>query len=109
MTQPAAPTLEREREKLFLTDAELRRRLGVPEREFRQAIQQLDSKPTGFPKKQKLWGDRRWWPAVEAYLNRTGGILQNDAARLITETRDRSRTPRRSSQRSHQAEGHPYD
>lgn len=109
MTAPTPETVEREKDKYLLTDAELRRRLGVPEREFRRAIQQLDSKPTGFPKKQKLWGDRRWWPAVEAYFNAHGGILQNDAARLATETRDRSRLPRRSSQRSHHAEGHSHD
>jgi hypothetical protein len=32
MTMPAADTLEREKDKLYLTDAELVRRLGVPEK-----------------------------------------------------------------------------
>jgi hypothetical protein len=60
---------------LFVTDAELIRRLGVPEKIARAAIRMLDRDPrSGFPKKQKLWGDRRYWPAVCAYLDRTNGL-----------------------------------
>lgn len=110
MTTPAAPTLEREKDKRFVTDSELQRRLGVPERIFRRAIRMLDADPRStFPKKQKLWGDRRWWPAVEKYLDKTGGILRIDADRVAPENRDRTRLPRRSSLRSHPAEGHPND
>lgn len=69
-----APTLERP-ETLWVTDAELIRRLGVPERPARVAIHALDANPrSGFPRKQKLWGDRRYWPAVRAYLDRTNGL-----------------------------------
>jgi hypothetical protein len=32
MTMPAAHTIEREKDKLYLSDAELIRRIGVPER-----------------------------------------------------------------------------
>lgn len=73
MTQPAPETIERERDKLYLTDAELIRRLGVPERLARATIHQLESK-AGFPRKQALWGNRRYWPAVKAYLDRTNGL-----------------------------------
>ena len=60
---------------LFVTDAELIRRLGVPEKIARAAIRALDDNTrSGFPKKQKLWGDRRYWPAVRAYLDRTSGL-----------------------------------
>lgn len=61
------------RETLFVTDAELIRRMGVPEKIARQRLRELDAKAhlTGFPQKQKLWGDRRYWPAVKAYLERT--------------------------------------
>lgn len=60
---------------LYVTDAELIRRLGVPERPARAAIHALDANPSsGFPRKQKLWGDRRYWPAVRAYLDRTSGL-----------------------------------
>jgi hypothetical protein len=76
MTTPAPETIDREQSKLYITDAELIRRLGVPEKIARAVIQELDdkAKQTGFPQKQKLWGDRRYWPAVKAYLDRTNGL-----------------------------------
>lgn len=75
MTAPAAQTVEREQTKLYLTDAELIRRMGVPEKIARDALTMLDRDPrSGFPKKQKLWGDRRYWPAVKAYLDRHNGV-----------------------------------
>jgi hypothetical protein len=73
MTKPSPETLERELGKLYVTDAELIRRLGVPERTARAVIQQLEAK-AGFPRKQALWGNRRYWPAVRAYLDRTNGL-----------------------------------
>jgi hypothetical protein len=69
MTSPSPETLEREKDKLWLTDAEIIRRMGVPEKHARQALQMLDEKRSGFPPKQKLWGDRRYWPAVKAYFD----------------------------------------
>ena len=108
MTAPAPETVEREREKLYVTDAELIRRLGVPEKLGRVVLRELSTKHLGFPKKQKLFGDRYYLPAVQAYFNRINGILPADAARLATENRDRSRLPR-FPQRSHPAEGHPDD
>ena len=75
MSMPNAETRERERDKLYVTDAELIRRLGVPEKIARDALHALDANRTsGFPQKQKLWGDRRYWPAVQAYLDRTNGL-----------------------------------
>lgn len=75
MTSPAPETIEREQSKLYVTDAELIRRLGVPERTARAVIQALDQqRGSGFPPKQRLWGDRRYWPAVKAYLDRTNGL-----------------------------------
>lgn len=60
---------------LWVTDAELIRRAGVPEKVARAAIQMLDRDPrSGFPRKQKLWGDRRYWPAVQDYFARIGGL-----------------------------------
>jgi len=55
---------------LWVTDAEMIRRLGVPEKIARTAIRMLDAKPeSGFPRKQKLWGDRRYWPAIVGYFD----------------------------------------
>ena len=58
-------------ETLFVTDAELIRRIGVPEKIARVAIHALDrDKGSGFPQKQALWGKRRYWPAVRAWFDR---------------------------------------
>lgn len=81
MSMPLPETIEREKSKLWVTDAELIRRMGVPEQQAREALRMLDAKPSGFPKKQKLWGDRRYWPAVEAYFNRLYGVNVDDPQR----------------------------
>jgi hypothetical protein len=71
---------------LFVTDAEMIRRLGVPEKIARDAIRMLDRDPSSrFPQKQALWGDRRYWPAVVDYLDAT----------LRTITRPPSNMPKR--------------
>jgi hypothetical protein len=58
------------RDTLYITDAELIRRLGVPEKIARVTIRSLDGNPqSGFPRKSPLFGDRRYWPAVKAYLD----------------------------------------
>lgn len=76
MSTPEAETLEREKDKLWVTDAELIRRMGVPEKTAREALRMLDAQRSGFPQKQKVWGDRRYWPAVQAYFDRQyGGTL----------------------------------
>jgi hypothetical protein len=72
MTMPAPETLEREQDKLWITDAELIRRIGVPEKKAREALRMAEAK-AGFPRKHKLWGDRRYWPAVKAYFDRLYG------------------------------------
>jgi hypothetical protein len=74
MTTPALETLEREKDKLYLTDAEMIRRLGVPEKVGYETIRALDQRQLGFPRKQKLWGDRRYWPAVKAWLDKHNGL-----------------------------------
>ena len=60
---------------LWITDAEMVRRMGAPEKIARQAIRALDQNPrSGFPKKQALWGGRRYWPAVKVWLDRNNGL-----------------------------------
>jgi hypothetical protein len=71
---PSPDTLDREKEKLFVTDAELIRRLGVPEKIARQTLRELDrDRTSGFPPKVRIWGDRRHWPTVEAYFRNKYG------------------------------------
>jgi len=63
------------REGLWVTDAELIRRTGLPERVVRVALHTLDAdRKSGFPQKKALWGNRRYWPAVKAYFDRTNAI-----------------------------------
>jgi hypothetical protein len=61
---------------LFVNDAELIRRIGVPEKIAREALTTLDRDPkrTGFPQKSKLWGNRRYWPAVRHYFDVENGL-----------------------------------
>lgn len=73
MTAPAQQTLEREKDKLYLTDAELYRRLGVPEKTLRSMLPGLE-KNYGFPPKSPLFGGRRYWPAVKSWLDRHNGL-----------------------------------
>lgn len=78
MASPSPETLEREKDKLYVTDAELIRRLGVPVDIGKAALNLLDrERRSGFPAKQKLWGNRRYWPAVKAFLDRTGGLTMD--------------------------------
>lgn len=52
----------------WVTDAELIRRSGVPEKIMRRLLRAFDeNKLSGFPKKNKLWGDRRHWPSVKDF------------------------------------------
>ena len=56
MTVPADETLEREKNKLWVIDAELIRRLGVPEKIARAAIRMLDAKVSDFSEATKIVG-----------------------------------------------------
>lgn len=77
-------------ETYFITDAALIERLGLPVKVARAALRVLDANPrSGFPPKHKLWGDRRWWPAVEAYFKARYGNVQDGAARSAAESRER--------------------
>lgn len=76
MTAPAANTLEREKDKLYLLDSELIRRLGVPEKTMRSILPALESK-YNFPRKQPLFGGRRYWPAVKSWLDKHNGLMMD--------------------------------
>lgn len=53
-----------ERSRLFVTDEQLIHKLGIPANTARAAIQALDQAPrSGFPRKQALFGNRRYLPA----------------------------------------------
>lgn len=79
MTEPA--TLDREYETLWVSDAELIRRLGVGEKLGRTILNELCTKHPGFPKKQPAFGGRRYWPAVKLYFDKMNGISPQDQRR----------------------------
>ncbi len=58
-------------ETVWVTDAELIRRSGVPEKIMRKNLEAFDETPAmGFPPKDKFWGDRRHWPSVLEFWKR---------------------------------------
>lgn len=60
---------------LFVTDEQIIELLGAPADKVRDALAELDrNKASGFPQKQALWGGRRYWPAVAAYLDHVYGF-----------------------------------
>jgi hypothetical protein len=60
---------------LYITDAELIRRMGVPEKTARMVIRALDAdRKSGFPAKDRFFGGRRYWPAVRAYLDKRNRV-----------------------------------
>lgn len=61
---------------LFVTDGELYDLLGVPRDLARATIDDFDRHPGQyrFPQKQKAWGDRRYYPAVQAWLEHHHGF-----------------------------------
>lgn len=75
MSQDTATVDRPDTQTLYITDAELIRRMGVPEKVGRHTIRHLDNTPgSGFPAKDKLFGGRRYWPAVKAYLDRRNRV-----------------------------------
>ncbi len=79
MTMPAPETLEREKDKLYLTDAEMIRRIGVPDKTLRSILPALETK-YGFPPKSAFFPGRRFWPAVEAWLYKHNGLTVDPSA-----------------------------
>lgn len=66
-------------EPVWISDDELIQRLNVPEKIARENLLELDRKAPSFPKKQKLWGDCRYWPAVKAWFEQTYGLRMSSA------------------------------
>lgn len=68
MTKPASHTAERAKEKLWVTDHELVCLMGVEVKAGLETLRLLDMRAgSGFPRKKKMWGDRRYLPAVLRY------------------------------------------
>src|SRR6266404_5149111 len=66
MTIHAPETLEREKDKLYVTDGEIARRMGVGINSGRKAMQKMRRHPK-FP--PKTIGGKRYWPSVRDFLD----------------------------------------
>lgn len=60
---------------LYLSEAELAARLGVPKDEWDAIAPKLERR--GLPAPDPVFGGRRYWPAVKAYLDRRNGLAQS--------------------------------
>lgn len=74
---------------LFVTDAELIEKLNVPEKIARRVLKMLDAdKSWCFPQKSRIWGGRRYWPAVKAWLDSQNGLrLEASMTRRLSNVR----------------------
>jgi hypothetical protein len=61
--------------KLWVTDEELIAESGVPASKMRAVLDKLDREPlSGFPRKNPLYDNRRYWPAVLEYWTITNPV-----------------------------------
>jgi hypothetical protein len=61
--------------KLWVTDEELIKESGVPEPKMRALLGKFDREPRlGFPRKNPLYDNRRYFPAVLEYWNQTNKL-----------------------------------
>jgi hypothetical protein len=61
------------RDGLFIFDTEMYRRMGISEKVGRVAVRELEKRQV-FPAKDLLFGNKRYWPAVRAFLDARAGI-----------------------------------
>ncbi|MAU94680.1 MAG: winged helix-turn-helix domain-containing protein [Fulvimarina sp.] len=57
---------------LFVTDAQAAKRIGLPLELYRPAVAALERQ--GFPRPDPMFHDRRYWPAIRAFLDRRAGL-----------------------------------
>lgn len=62
---------------LFVTDGELAKRLGLTLDQLKTALPAAEK--SGFPMKDPLFADRRYWPACVAWLDGRYGIRHEAA------------------------------
>ncbi|OCJ68624.1 hypothetical protein A6U97_08210 [Agrobacterium tumefaciens] len=59
-------------DKLFVTEAECAVRIGLDTNDFKSIVSTLEK--AGFPLPDPVFKNRRYWPAVRAWLDRRYGI-----------------------------------
>ncbi|MCD1267221.1 hypothetical protein B5M44_26220 [Shinella sumterensis] len=61
---------------LFITDAQLAERIGLTTEQMKAKTSVLEK--SGFPTKDVMFENRRYWPAVRAWLDRRYGLYCSD-------------------------------
>jgi hypothetical protein len=62
-------------DRLFLTEGEIALKVGVCALDWQAASHVLEK--SGLPRPDPLFGQRRYWPAVRAFLDRRAGMAQS--------------------------------
>jgi hypothetical protein len=70
----ASPPIAAGDEEVFLSDKEIAQRWNIGEKTARIAMAALE-KHAGFPRKDPLFGNRRYWPAVCNFMRKRAGLL----------------------------------
>lgn len=60
---------------LYLTDAQVAERIGLSTEDFTDTVPTLERQ--GFPLKDPLFNNRRYWPAVQAFLDKRNGLASS--------------------------------
>ena len=60
---------------LYLTDGQIAERIGVPTEDFKDMTSVLER--AGFPSKDPLFNDKRYWPAIQAFLDKRNGLASS--------------------------------
>lgn len=71
---------------VYLTDDQIARRLGLQQKEWVATARLLE--PQGLPAADPLFGAKRYWPAVVAFLDRRNGLAAR-SPELSPETLER--------------------
>lgn len=64
---------------LMLTDAECAKRIGVETDDFKSMLPTLEK--SGFPAQDPLFKNKRYWPAIQAFLDRRNGLASSSTRR----------------------------
>lgn len=60
---------------LYKSDQEIARIVGIGEEKWRNTVPALERQ--GLPQRDPMFANRRYWPAVKAFLDRRAGLRQD--------------------------------
>lgn len=78
-------------DKLFVTEGECAERIGIATDEFRAIATVLES--SGLPSQDPLFKNRRYWPAVKAWLDRRYSLTTGSGPYAVDEVEPWKKTP----------------